>query len=118
MNFFYDLPDDILEKIYRFEHSLKFNEQISQQINNSRCRNYEFDNFIWIIFFNSDMNNKEVKDFNFFIFWFDNVIEEDLHHFGDSDIQKIGNNKYVMYYVFYYHFHFHLHFQYFPGDYI
>jgi len=99
MNRLESLPDDIIEHIYKFEHALKFNDQIAQQIIDPQCRNSDFDTFIWLIFFDSPMTNKEVNDFHLFCIWSNIIIERHGDfEFGDGDIEEIQNNKYIQYF--------------------
>ena len=118
MNFFYDLPDDIIEKIYRIEHSLKFNDNISQQIIDPKRRNSDFDTFIWLIFFDSPMTNKEVNDFHLFCVWSNIIIDTEEFQFSDGDIEEIENNKYVQYFMDFWNNTDEYDNNYFPGDYI
>lgn len=116
MNRLESLPDDIIEHIYKFEHSLNLKNVLCEI---KDCRNTDFDTFIWLIFFDSPMTNKEVNDFQLFCIWSNIIIERHGDfEFGDGDIEEIQNNKYIQYFNDFWNDTIEYDPDYFPGDYI
>ena len=98
MNFFYDLPEEIIDKIYKLEHRILFNKTIDEI--NYLKRNEDFDTFIYKLLFSSDMSNKEVNDFHIFCVWVDDVLKNSSEEFPHPvEVFTIQNSKYISHYI-------------------
>lgn len=115
MNRFYSLPDDIIECIYKFEHSLNFNSVLCKI---KYCRNPDFDTFIYKEFFNSPTTNKEVQDFYLFSVWSVLIIDRELEDFPTNMIEKVQNSKYINLFTDFWNDTVDYDPHYVPGDYI
>lgn len=116
MNFFYDLPDDILEHIYKFEHSLNLKNVLCEI---KDCRNPDFDTYIYKLFFKSDMSNKEVQDWYTFCLWANIVINEKNTNFTEEvNLADYPDSKYISHYIDFWNNTMNWYDHYVPGDYI
>ena len=117
MNFFYDLPDDIIEHIYKFEHSLNLKNVLCEI---KDCRNPDFDTYIYKLFFKSDMSNKEVQDWYTFCLWANIVINEKNTNFTEEVIDEADypDSKYISHYIDFWNNTMNWYDHYVPGDYI
>lgn len=102
MNFFYDLPDDIIEVIFRFEHSLKFKQSITAILTPNR-RNPDFDTHIWSVFFASNMTKQDIRDWYLLTRWSDIVIDNRCHPrilegLEPDFVEEMLKSKYVILY--------------------
>jgi hypothetical protein len=64
------LPDDIIDHIYWLAHSSKFERSLSA-IKSPYRRKSEYDNYIWSVFFSSDMTNAEIRERHLLDRWLD-----------------------------------------------
>lgn len=64
------LPAEIVDHIFRLVHSLKFEMSLSA-IKSPYRRNSDFDNYIWSVFFSSDMTNAETREWYLLDRWRD-----------------------------------------------
>ena len=104
MNYFYDLPDDIIEKIFKIEHSLKFQNTKNAILSPNR-RNPDFDTLIWSVFFSSNMTNRDIREWYVFTRWVDIVIDNRCHPrwlegLTPEFIEEMDNSKYVHLYKY------------------
>ena len=102
MNFFYDLPDDIIEEIFRFEHSLKFKQSMTAILTPNR-RNPDFDTHIWSVFFSSNMTKQDIRDWYLLTRWSDIVIDHRCHPrilegLEPDFVEEMLKSKYVILY--------------------
>lgn len=104
MNRFYSLPDDVIDNIFRLEHSLKFSESLSAIT--CHQRDFEYDTLVGQIFLNSNMTPKEREDWMLYKAWLDIVIDHprDPHRliaFSPEMQDKMANSQYVIIYKYY-----------------
>lgn len=85
MNRLESLPDDIIENIYRIEHSSNF-IKVLEQLNDSFFKRTLSPEILYLEFYNSPMTNKETYDFNLCI--------DALDGYKDITPDFIENNKY------------------------
>ena len=94
MNFFYDLPEEIIDRIYKFAHEIKFIDTICEI--NSNKRNEDYDTYIYKLLFNSEMSNTEVKDFHIFCIWANDVMTNSSEESPQPvELLTIPNSKYI-----------------------
>lgn len=99
MNRFESLPDDIIDHIFRVEHSLKFQKSLSAILSPNR-RNPDFDTLIWSVFFSSNMTNTEMREWYVFTRWVDIVIDHRCHPrwlegLTREFVEEMDGSKYV-----------------------
>ena len=99
-NLFYDLPDDIIQKIYRIEHSLIFKRAITNIVEDRR--NLEIDTLIGVIFFSSNMTPKDIHNWYLYKRWI-NIIDHRCHPrwlegLTPDFIGEMERSKYVVLY--------------------
>jgi len=83
MNHFYDLPDDIIEKIIFQSHQILFSDCLF-----SICKHTENRQYLRLfksIFYDSPMTNKEAQSYHLFCNWLDNFPK---FHILYEDLQK------------------------------
>jgi hypothetical protein len=104
MNRLENLPDDIVDYIFKIECSLRM-KQAHAEI---ACieRNFEYDTLVGHFFLNSDMTQKEREDWNFYKLWLDLVIDHprDPHRllaFSHEMQDRMVNSQYVILYNYY-----------------
>jgi hypothetical protein len=90
------LPEDIIDLIYFKVHQLNFKKSLDQI---PFSRNIDFDNYIYKKFFNSPMNNYEVREFDKFNTWMILKIEYELSELPIELMLSIENSKYVNMYI-------------------
>jgi hypothetical protein len=107
MNRFESLPDEIQDKIYKFEHALRM-KQTHAEI---ACieRNPDFDTLVGHFFLNSDMAPNEREDWKFYKLWLDLVIDHPrdprrLRALTRDTMKKIDESQYVILYKYYRNF--------------
>jgi hypothetical protein len=91
------LPDDIQDHIFWLEHSLRFSESLSA-IKSPYRRNSNFDNYIWSVFFSSDMTNAEMRERYLLDRWLD--IDNRCHPrwLTPDFLEEMERSKYVRLY--------------------
>ena len=91
------LPDDIIDHIFRIEHTLKFEMSLSA-IKMPYRRNPDFDNYIWSVFFSSDMTNAEMREWHLLDQWAD-IDTRCLPKWVTPDLlEEMERSKYVRLY--------------------
>jgi len=102
MDRFYSLPDDIIEHIFRVEHSLKFGMSLSAILSPNR-RNPDFDTHIWSVFFASNMTKRDLRDWYLLTRWTEIVIDHRCHPkilegLEPEFVEEMSKSKYVILY--------------------
>lgn len=107
MNRLESLPEDIVDYIFKIEHSLRM-KQTHAEI---ACieRNLEYDTLVGHFFLNSDMAPKEREDWKFYKLWLDLVIDHPrdprrLRALTHDMMKKIDESQYVILYKYYRNF--------------
>ena len=103
MNRLESLPDDIVEHIFRFEHSLKIRNTFTEITHIQR--NLEYDTLVGQFFLNSNMDPKEREDWNLYKLYLDLIDHpRDPHRllaFSHEMHDKMANSQYVILYKYY-----------------
>lgn len=102
MNRLESLPDDIIEHIFRVEHSLKFQKSLSAILSPNR-RNPDFDTHIWSVFFSTNMTKRDLRDWYLLTRWTEIVIDNRCHPrildgLEPEFVQEMLKSKYVILY--------------------
>jgi len=102
MNRLESLPDDIIEHIFRVEHSLKFGMSLSAILSPNR-RNPDFDTHIWSVFFASNMTKRDLRDWYLLTRWTEIVIDHRCHPkilegLEPEFVEEMLKSKYVILY--------------------
>ncbi len=79
MNRLESLPDDIIEHIFRIEHSLNFKMSLSA-IKTPYRRKVAYDSHIWSVFFASNMTKQDIREWYVYTCWLDIFIYSRGHH--------------------------------------
>ena len=91
------LPDEIVDRIFWLAHSLKFEMSLSA-IKSPYRRNSDFDNYIWSVFFSSDMTNAEVRAWYLVDQWADIDIRCPPRWLTPDLLEEMERSKYVVLY--------------------
>lgn len=70
MNRFYSLPDDVIDHVFRIEHSLKFSESLSA-IKLPFRRKLDYDTHIWSVFLSTNMTKQDIREWYLLERWLD-----------------------------------------------
>jgi hypothetical protein len=104
MNRLENLPDDIVDYIFKIEHSLRM-KRVHTEL---ACieRNFEYDTLVGHFFLISDMAPKEREDWNLYKLWLDLVIDHprDPHRLTAFSLEmqdRLVNSQYVILYNYY-----------------
>jgi len=92
------LPDDIIECIYKFEHSLNFIQILKQLKFESFFKRTLSPEVLYLEFYNSPMTNKEIYDFNFCIDWLDGYVDITPDFIENNKYYKLFQNMWLNYY--------------------
>lgn len=95
------LPDDIIEKIFHFEHTLKFKRVMTNIVEDRR--NLEIDTMIGRIFFSSNMMPKDIHNWYLYKRWIEIFIDHPRHTRWHNELtfefnDKLNNCEYVIRY--------------------
>lgn len=95
------LPEDIIEKIFHIEHTMKFNRVMVNIVEDRR--NLEIDTMIGSIFFSSNMTTKDIHNWYLYKRWINIYLDHPrnprwLNELTFEFNEKLNNCEYVILY--------------------
>lgn len=91
------LPEEIVDHIFWLAHSSNFEMSLSA-IKSPYRRNSDFDNYIWSVFFSSDMTNAEMREWYLLDRWVDIDIRCLPRWLTPDLLEEMERSKYVRLY--------------------
>ena len=97
MNRLESLPDDVIDHIFRFEHSLKFQKSLSA-IKMPYRRKVDYDSHIWSVFFSTNMTKQDMHEWYLLVYWLDIDIRCIPKWLTPDLLEEMERSKYVRLY--------------------